>query len=492
MLRIRLGMRGLILSRIGLCRRSQMDCNSHCMGNGSSQSQPQLSRKKRPAMASVPAVNWHMTAHLSHKEQFMSLISGVLPLTSTGQARHLQKSDRWKRLFAVLSGYFLLARTSVGQNPSVPVTEVSVKAGEIFSVKFPITSPTTLTYRFVASVSYRLEGTKTTQQYPDPSSFPCSGRLDVNASQGLILQCQTTRQNAKGVYRAFGPVVLTPDQPMPLAFGQPAPNGRQEYASIRLPIVTVTPAEPFPVLPPVVFPELGDGQLQLSAQQAFYDGGVRMGPIVDELQKHAEFGKRNSRSNRQALANQLLATATVLEVTRKRYIDADAATKRGSEVPPLFRDFRMRLEVVAKLLTTPLPQQAMLYDRTAHLQLTQLPRSSTSIDVIPEGDSLLRPYEELLFIATDMSHGFSAVAKTGETKFTWTLITVPPGADIYLSSLSHPEFKWQGSSDQKEKTLDLARWTFRVSWNGCSQTETPDPFIQNPLTITLRKSGCKN
>ena len=255
------------------------------------------------------------------------------------------------------------------------------------------------------------------------------------------MQCQTTRENLPGVYRAFGPVVLTPGQLMPLPYGQPVPQARQEYDSIRLPFVTVTAAEPLPVLPPVVFPELGDGQLQPSAQQAFYDGALRMRPILDALQKHPEFGRRNSRSNRQALANELLATATVLEITRKRYIDADAATKRGIEVLPLFMDFWLRLEVISKLLATPLPQRATLYDRAAHLQLTQMPRSSTSIDVIPEGESLSRPYEELLLVVTDISYGFSAVAKTGDTKFTWTLITVPPVADIYLSSLSHPESK---------------------------------------------------
>ena len=428
----------------------------------------------------------------------MPCISSFLPLRLVGPPRKLGSSTRCICLVLIIIAIPLHGRTIYGQTPSVPVSETSVEAGETFSVKFSISSHTRLTYQLGASASYRLRGTETApfrQPDPAPSSFSCFGSVAASAQEVMIIQCQTVRQNVPGVYRAFGPIVLQAQQGVPLPSGQSAPQGRQEYPSLRLPIVTVIPADPLPVPPPVVFPELGDGQLQLDVQQAFFDGAVRMGPIVDLLQKHPELGKRNSRINRQALASQLLATATVLEITRKRYVDADSAAnimKIKTEVPPLFEDFRLRLQGIAKLLATPLPQKAMLYDRAAHLQLTQLPSTSTSINVIPEGESLSRPYEDLLVIATDMSYGFSAIAKTGKTKFTWTLLTEPPGADIYLSNLSHSEFKWEGPTDQKEKTLDLARWTFRVSWSGCFKTETPNPFIQNPLTISLTKSGCKN
>lgn len=418
----------------------------------------------------------------------------LLSIELTSRLTHFQKTAYWKRLLLIfLSGVVLLAKTSLGQNPAVPVTEVSVKAGQNFSVDLPITNSTSMTYTLLGSARYLLEGAKPPQPgLNSSSSFSCTGSLHPNdTAKVLTLLCQTPRETPAGVYRAYGPVVLALS-PYESHANQPVPNAKQEYTNLRLPIVTVTPVDPLPASPPVVFPELGDGQLRLSAQQAFYDGAVRMGPILEVLQKHPEFGKLHSRSNRQALADQLKATAIVLNITRRRYVKAELETTSGRKTPEMFMDFQLRLEATAKLLATTLPQESMIYDKTPHWQLTQFPSTSTTVVVVPDGESLSRPYDELLLIATDMSYGFSAAAKTGEAQFTWTLITVPPGADIFLSSLSHSEFKWEGLSDQKERTLDLARWTFRVSWNGCSKKETPDPFIQNPLTIILTKSGCKN
>lgn len=380
--------------------------------------------------------------------------------------------------------YVLMA--SAQDKPSVPVKEVTLHAGDSFSIDFPIKAKFNTSYPLRANLAYSLGGIKRSTGL---EGFSCAGSIPPNGGgTSLQLICSLDRTTTPGDYGPIGPVHVMSQTGFPLVSGSSLPPPSDRDYLLRAPVVHLIPPLPLPPAPPRTFPDLGDGQLTLTANQALAEGALQADFILQDLNRALAANFKSTRKNREYLLYQTRAARTVLQIAEDRF--AKTPVKGSLPADPLFfKDFELRLAAVAKMLGATL---ATTYGRkNPHLVLVQLPSATDSIEAKASVANLDPSAQALAVVVTDMAYGFRQIAETNSESFYWSLITIPSGAEIYYSSLSHAETKWAGRSDQKHQQLPYARWTFRVSWNGCSKTETPDPFVQSAIEMTLTREGCQ-
>jgi hypothetical protein len=121
-----------------------------------------------------------------------------------------------------------------------------------------------------------------------------------------------------------------------------------------------------------------------------------------------------------------------------------------------------------------------------------MPKTTETFEAKERPGTLGKHVSELVAVLTDLIKGFRAMSDSETTSFLWSVTTTPPGAEIWISRLGESEKKWAGLTNVKDQKLEYAIWTFRIDWNGCSKTETPDPYLQAPIGIEEDKTGCKN
>lgn len=380
---------------------------------------------------------------------------------------------------------FPLSRNSVAQpTPSGPTSEVTIKAGEPFTVNAQMRAPAT--QQLLAIVTYQLNprpgsAAVPLSPSPPPTTFQCRGYTQPNnpSNQILTLQCTTNRQLLGGDYSTDGQMNLVREE-----------TNESEKQPVRSPIVTMV-ADPFAA---TQFPVIVSTSLSLTHHQSLSDGAVRAQVILDSLNAHFPSNTVNNKETRAYLRQEVeKAKIQVVDLTGKRYA---AAQPSGTPLPIFFEDFDRRLDKItrelggvptAQRITVPTAQRIT----APRLVLAQLPKTTESVEAREQPGTLQTQVIEFVAVLTDVIKGFSKMIDSGTQSFSWSITTTPPGAEIWISRLGKPETKWAGLTNVKDQTLEYARWTFRIDWNGCSKIETPDPYLQSPIPMEDTKPGCK-
>ncbi|WP_128913540.1 hypothetical protein [Granulicella sibirica] len=361
----------------------------------------------------------------------------------------------------------------------MPISEATIKAGSEFGIPFSLKSPSPQGFR--ASVFFRSGS---------GASFQC----DVSSAPDQIvvrLSCQTTQSTSSGEYRADEDSFVLENGDL-----------RQTVTGVRFPIITVVDADPIPPPPPRILPQVqGDATLSLDLRNSFFDASIRSDAILKEIGVKFKTVGRDTYLNRAYLSGQIRLAKSTVDLTRSRIADRPESVKQlpSGQIPPMFEDFDRRLDAILQRLSS---RRASVREngtlprliRASTLQLSR-PQASQSVTVAPtkeELDSTLqKAFDEFVPVLEDMVKGFLEISKDGSTTFTWSLTTEPAGAEVYLSRLGEKEVKWAGVSNLENQPLPKLRWTFRVSWSGCSKLLDLNPWLQNPIPLREEKLGCK-
>jgi hypothetical protein len=361
-----------------------------------------------------------------------------------------------------------LSYPSLEQQPqSQPLSEMRIKAGDPFEIEVDVKHPSPQNMNGGATYSTASIGT-----IPG-SGIMCVGSLSAGQTK-FKLTCGTGRNTQAGEYRGTGTLTLS----------SPETSEAKQYPDIRLPIVTIV-ANPFDA---VQFPEIAGATLSPTTKQSLDDGSIRAQTILDSLVAHFPGHIIDSRQTRLYLIDQADTARRIVDTTRQRYV---AASNPSEQAPIFFEDFDNRLNEIIRGLGGS-PRRSTVAQRSPvapHFALVQLPRSSDSVTVTPQPDNLDKSLAQLVTVLIDIIKGFPKMGEAG-TAFTWSVSTTPPGAEVFISRLGLPEQKWSGRTNMAGQRLENARWTFRIDWNGCWKTETPNPYLQGPIAIQLVKTGC--
>jgi hypothetical protein len=374
---------------------------------------------------------------------------------------------------------FALLRNSIAQqSPSVPTSEATITAGQPFSVN--VTLQTTAQQEFQASIIYTLSTQESTQNILNRKAFQCRGNASVN-QQTVRLNCSTDRTLPSGEYRTNGKITLSR-----------AETGDSKQDDARAPIITIV-ANPYAE---TQFPAIASLSLSLSDRQSLADGAVRAQDILNSLSAHLPAHPRDTREYRDYLREEIESARMVVDLTRRRYIGAGTSPgifsdqRSGAPVPIFFEDFDRRLRhIISDLGYNPSSPSARV--GTPHIVLAQMPKTTDSITVMPKPGTLDKNLSDFVQVLTDIIKGFAGMSETGNTTFTWSATTTPPGAEIWYSRLGEAEKKWSGMTNLTGQKLSYAIWTFRIVWGDCYKSETPNPYQQSPINIQLVETGCK-
>jgi hypothetical protein len=371
-----------------------------------------------------------------------------------------------------------LSNSIAQQSPSVPPSEATIKAGKPFSVN--VTLQTTAQQVFQASIIYTLSTQVSTQDIRNRKNFQCNGYASLN-QQIVRLDCSTDRTLPSGEYRTDGTITLVRSE-----------TQDTKKDNIRAPIITLV-ANPYAE---TQFPAIAGVSLSLSESQSLADGAVRSQDILNSLSAHFPAHPRDTREYRDYLREEIESARTVVDITRRRYIEVGTQVRispdqrSGVQTPIFFEDFDRRLShIINDLGYNPSTPSARV--GTPHIVLVQMPKTTDSITVTPKPGTLDKNLSDFVKVLTDIIKGFTGMSESGNTTFTWSATTTPPGAEILYSRLGEAEKKWSGMTNLTGQTLPYAIWTFRIVWGDCYKTETPNPYQQSPINIQLVETGCK-
>lgn len=391
---------------------------------------------------------------------------------------------RFRRSIAHITVFASVAAAVAQTGPSVPISEMRLKAGTSFTVTPPLGK--------ISSQAFSVRVTYRTITGRPIGNFDCSGDLGINQKE-IQFSCITAKTTPLGDYRADESTLTA----VRVDIGKPY---KLSLAPFKFPIVTILPPDPPPPIPETVLPEIsGDAQLTPDLQASFFDASSRAQDILDDLTKHFSAGAKDTKAGRAYLQSQIHGARNIIALTRKRVAVAPNGLP-GSKSPELFEDFDRRLEMVEKELAVHHETAWRDDDRPrlfvlASEEQDQRPQSSESILVdagrAPAANDLQKSLGNLVIILIDMAEGFSEISQDGSTDFVWSLTTTPPGAQLWYRRLGEEEIQWTGLSDFKDQHLVKARWTFRVSWGGCSKETEVNPWLQSSINMEESKKGCK-
>ena len=372
----------------------------------------------------------------------------------------------------------------LGQQPSVPTSEAGIMAGSLLQLDVTLKSKARQALR--GDITYSLVPPSGAVQSPpvslNHSQFSCSGNLAPD-QQVMRLSCPTNIGLVSGEYRTDGKITLTRNE-----------TGDRKIEDVRTPIVTLLQNPDGETS----FPDIAGTALVLSDRQSLHDGATRAQDLLISIAKELPAHPRNTVPYRAYLEQRSEMARSIVDLTRSRYIsgslgpDATPAQYKAFQAPVFFEDFDRRLNrLIRELGGNPSSPSAEREVVSPRFVLTQMPKATDSVTVTPEFDSLDKHLRELVAILTDMMDGWKKMSDSGSKTFTWSITTTPPGAEIWYSRLNEEEQKWAGLTNLKDQTLPYAIWTFRISWGNCSQTETPDPYLQSSINIQTTETGCK-
>lgn len=301
-------------------------------------------------------------------------------------------------LFLYLPIFLLASNASTQNGVSVPVSEVTLRAGEEFSV---ILHTAALKQTMRVDATYA-NGLGTNVPYPISDRFTCTGRGDRGDSE-VRLHCKTSRALPGGDYRVYSRNVV---------FTRLDTNESKVYEFVRLPIVTLT-SDPFE---PSMFPDDMDASLFLTNSQALSDGVVKSQRILDELNDRFRFGMRDSRENRAYLLSRIGEERAIIAEAKRRFIptltpnaDPDLELRTSDKqprLPILFEDFDNRLNAISKNLRADADtQSASVVAGRSHLVLAQMPKGQDSVDVPAGKDVLHAALRYFVGVLTDFVQG---------------------------------------------------------------------------------------
>jgi len=382
-----------------------------------------------------------------------------------------------KFICCVVLSVFVLQPCAVarGQEPASakPGPEFTETAGSSFNVEVQLLAP--LTQRMAIYANYvRIKAEK---DGPD-EGFNCYG--EASNVQNPVVVCSIPVDTHGGVYQGTGTITL-----------RRIDTGKQrDYKDIRLPIVTVL-SNPLGFDD---FPQIVGTALSLSNRQALMDGSRRSQDILNSLSTYVTANTPDSKEVRAHLRDVAEDERRVLNLTRIRYM-IDPARGIANKTPPpiFFEDFDRRLrQVIRELGGKPLEHAALNETFRAHLVLAQMPHTTETVTASDKPASVNGVALKLAEILLDATKGLFGMSDSGTVNFHWSAVTLPPGADIYISRLDEPETKLAGQTDVKDATLEYARWSFRFVWNGCSSVpQTPNPYLEHRIDLVVEKVGCK-
>lgn len=371
----------------------------------------------------------------------------------------------------LLSGFVFAAFGQ--QKPAVPISETTYKAGQSFSVDLQLPEPAPDPVG--ASVPYTIVGVPA-----NATGFDCMGSADRGVTHVSVF-CSTTYKNKAGEYRA-GEVTL-------FTVGPPTENSVSKKVDVRMPIITLTATDP-PA--PLRLPSnvLG-ASLIYDRQHSLEDGADKTEVLRDDFSAHFPREVADTRENRTYLIGMVDYEKTIIAASRRHYSSTMGPL---DTLPPMFDDFEQRLDAVTRHLggTPKAHAELVAPQMRPHIILAsaQRPSVTDSTNVTEQPGNLSHDYDNFVVILGDVIEGFRFIAQSGNDKFTWSITTDVPNADVYYSKIGTPERQWAGHTDLKNQELDYAIWTFRVDWNGCSKSQTPDPYHQHIIPMAFQRAGC--
>ena len=267
--------------------------------------------------------------------------------------------------------FALLQISSAQQPPSIPISEVTIKAGEAFSFYAQLQTPLKQSLR--AATTYYLN-----EKNPNGPNFYCYGDAPPNELR-IKLQCGTSIKLTGGEYRSNGELTL-----VRLA------TSDQQVQKVRFPIVTVVENPEGTT----EFPVVVGTSLSLTTRQSLTDGAVRTQVILSSLSAHFPIHAENSPANRAYLREEVERARTVVDLTRRRYEEGQG---KGAPLPFFFEDFDRRLsKIIRDLGGTPSRTSSKLQTSRPHLVLAQLPKTTDSTTAIVEPGVLDKPVKSSL------------------------------------------------------------------------------------------------
>ena len=374
------------------------------------------------------------------------------------------------RLIAILVAQpiLLVPLLIAQQKTSEPISEVTIKAGQSFEIDVHLEVASN--QALWATVNYQ----KVVENKQQGYIFSCNGQVPPNQLK-FTLSCSTDRKMPDGEYRSDGNIELSRYE-----------TGESRREHNRLPIIRID-ANPYDA---TQFPVIAGTTLSLNAGQALTDGVVRAQVILSSLSTHFPTSTRDSRDTRLYIRQEVDQARTVVAITRTRYA---SAIKSGAPLPVFFEDLDLRLnKVIKELGGQPTSLSSIQQIGVPHLVLAQLPKTSESVEATTQSGTLEKHTQEFIAILNDMINGWKEISDSGITYFMWSVETTPPGAELWISRFGKPETQWAGVTNIRDQKLEFATWTFRVNWNGCSESQTPDPYGQKVLTIEMDKKGCRH
>lgn len=354
---------------------------------------------------------------------------------------------------------------AVSQPPSPPVSQIREKAGKKIFVDVDVR-------RGVGQESMEL-----TVQYSNTreySTFICRGTF-VTSQQKVRVGCDTSKANVAGEYHPSDAATLSR-----------VDTGESKRVQLgRLPLITLYRDD----ADVAHFPSFGDGTIAYTEDQALVNAADRARAILDAVYADFPINAEDSKKARDYLIYQAEVTRLVIASTRTRY---EAAKQATEELPLLFVDFERRIaEILRQLRTSPLGNASALTSEYPLLVRAQHSSTNGSVTVRAKAIGGNLPAAALIDVLLDMDKGLRFMGESGARSFTWSVTSIPSGAEVWYSHLGEPEVKWAGVTDIKDQSLPFLRWTFRIDWGGCSLIEHPNPFRQAKIEMKVDKKDCK-
>lgn len=378
-----------------------------------------------------------------------------------------------RALLGVFACVMLCTMARSQQQPSVPNSENTFRAGETFQVEVTLkTAPKEI---YAVFVSYqRTAETGEPDQSELESAFGCFGNAAVG-KQTLLVKCATPIDLRAGVYRAPDGVRLTRS-----LTGFPH---QQHDARVSIVSILENPAAANG------FPEVAGTSLVLTEDQALRAGADRARSLLVDFSSHFPRNVPDTNENRAYFRSQVEQALAIVVATRDRYM---AAKPENEPTPIIFQDFLRRYNKVLTSVGGKVTVQANLQKGRLQEVAFQRPQIRESIDAKIEKQSKLESsVSDFVTTLTDWIKYATGMSESGKRTFSWSVETDPQGAEVWYSRLGEEEIKWSSLTNIKGASLPYAGWKFRISWNGCSKYEKPDTTKEADIVIQLRREGCK-
>jgi hypothetical protein len=157
----------------------------------------------------------------------------------------------------------------------------------------------------------------------------------------------------------------------------------------------------------------------------------------------------------------------------------------SATIPIIFEDLHLRYQaaiIELKIKVTPQTSLASPPDG-AHFVLAQLSkRKSNGTDANPPNYSHTYPLwvSAAVILLKDHMDVLNKLADGGLDTFTFDLDSAPAGATVYYARAGLAFQSFSGVTPLKQKTLELALWTFKFEKEGCSPAIQQVDAVQEP------------